>query len=119
MIVARVEIEAFLHCHGARNVLPAVPVQAIGRCSQRLPKPLDLFGVIASPGRVADLGHPDLRAPIVAIEHGPHFGEMFGVTTPGIRLAVPVSGKAVNSARRYSAEYTTLAHQFEPVRIER
>src|ERR1700704_2525220 len=109
MIVARVEIEAFLHCHGARNVLPAVPVQAIGRCSQRLTKPLNLFRVIASPGRVADLGHPDLRAPIVAIEHRPHFGEMFGITTPGIRLAAPGSGKAVESDRRHGPEYTTLA----------
>ena len=69
MIVARIEIEAFLHGDGARNVLPAVPVQAIGRCSQRLAKPLNLFRLVASPGRVADLGHPDLRAPIVAIEH--------------------------------------------------
>jgi len=100
MVVARIEVQAFLHRDGARNILPSVPVEPVGRRGERLAEALHLLGFVATPGRIADFRHPDLRARIIAIQNGAHLGQMLLVAPPGIGLAVPGPRKPVKSNSR-------------------
>ena len=117
--MAWIEIQSFLHGHVARNVLPAIPVQPFGGCCERIAEALDLLGLVVAPRRVSCLRQPDLQAGLVAIEDGPHRLQMRVEAAPRTGLAVPRSWKTMEADRRHRAEDAALAHQLEPVRIER
>ena len=117
--MTRIEIKPFLHRNVARDVLPPIPVQPLRRSRERLPEALHLLGLVAAPRRIAGLGQPDLQVRLVPVEDLAHRLQMHVEAAPRAGLAIPGAGEAVEADGADLAEHTALAHQAEPVRIER
>jgi len=68
MVVAGIEVQALLDRDVPRDVLPAIPVEAVCGRRQGLCEAPDLLGLIVAPRRVAGFGDPDLGAGVVPVD---------------------------------------------------
>jgi hypothetical protein len=118
-VVADVELAALLHGRVARQVGERVPVEPLGRRIERVEEAAGLLDLVVAPGRVARFGDPDLDAGAVAVEQGAGLGDVVLPAAPGAGLAVPGAGKAVDRDGGDLLEHPALAHQLQPVEVER
>ncbi|ODN68484.1 hypothetical protein A6302_04213 [Methylobrevis pamukkalensis] len=116
--MALVEMVAFLHGHVGRDILPAVPVDAIDRHRQDVGEALDLADLVVPPGGMAGLGDPEPDLRRMAGEDFAGAGDLPLPADPAARFAFPGSRKAVEADDVHDAEHAALTHEIQPLGVE-